>query len=212
MHKLSAEPGLERLFWLIFERSSNPIALLDERRRITELNDAAADMLGRERSQLVGRPITDSIQISERAAAEDGWERLLRTGEAVGTGVLLRADGSPTDVEFAARLAVIDGRRVAVYVTLPRTAPAGLHPPGAAPAGTSLTKREREVITLIALGDDTAEIARQLHISPETVRTHVRNSMVKLHAHTRAQLVAIVLCSEASLDPVGDRRGADRLI
>jgi DNA-binding NarL/FixJ family response regulator len=56
-----------------------------------------------------------------------------------------------------------------------------------------LTAREREVVTLIALGEDTAGIARELHVSPETVKTHVRNAMAKLGVHTRAQLVAVSL-------------------
>jgi DNA-binding CsgD family transcriptional regulator len=58
----------------------------------------------------------------------------------------------------------------------------------------TLTHREREVVTLIALGHETAEIGRELHISPETVRTHVRNAMSKLGARTRAQLVAVFIC------------------
>ena len=36
-------------------------------------------------------------------------------------------------------------------------------------------------------------IAQTLHVSPSTVRTHVRNSMTKLGAHTRAQLVAVAM-------------------
>jgi DNA-binding NarL/FixJ family response regulator len=58
-----------------------------------------------------------------------------------------------------------------------------------------LTERERQVITLIALGRGTRAIASELYISPATVRTHVRNAMSKLGAHTRAQLVAAALCS-----------------
>ncbi len=55
-----------------------------------------------------------------------------------------------------------------------------------APGAPSLSKREREAITLIARGARTPEIARQLHTSQDIVRTHVRNPMVKLGAHTRA--------------------------
>jgi DNA-binding CsgD family transcriptional regulator len=65
--------------------------------------------------------------------------------------------------------------------------------------GQPLTKREREVVTLIALGRDTGQIARELHIASETVRTHVRNAMSKLKARTRAQLVAIALCTDATI-------------
>ena len=63
----------------------------------------------------------------------------------------------------------------------------------------SLTKREREVVRLIALGRATGEIAMVLNISSETVRTHVRNAMTKLGAHTRAQLVALVLSNERAV-------------
>ncbi len=66
--------------------------------------------------------------------------------------------------------------------------------PSAAAGELTLTHREREVVTLIALGHETAEIGRELHISPETVRTHVRNAMSKLGARTRAQLVAVFIC------------------
>ncbi len=57
----------------------------------------------------------------------------------------------------------------------------------------SLTAREAQVVRLIAGGLDTSEIAGTLHVSPNTVRSHVRNAMSKLSARTRAQLVAEVL-------------------
>ncbi len=52
---------------------------------------------------------------------------------------------------------------------------------------------------MIALGKDTNEIAAELHVSPETVRSHVRNSMGKLDVHTRAQLVAVAMCAQHAL-------------
>jgi DNA-binding NarL/FixJ family response regulator len=57
----------------------------------------------------------------------------------------------------------------------------------------SLTQREREVLRLLADGRSNEEIGRELHISPETVRTHVRKAMLKLEADTRTQAVAIAL-------------------
>jgi DNA-binding CsgD family transcriptional regulator len=68
------------------------------------------------------------------------------------------------------------------------------------------------VVTLIALGHDTSQIADGLLVSPETVRTHVRNAMSKLGARTRAQLVAIALSTgEAALlvssAPAGEAAG-----
>ncbi|MEO8093045.1 MAG: LuxR C-terminal-related transcriptional regulator [bacterium] len=56
-----------------------------------------------------------------------------------------------------------------------------------------LSKREREVFELLADGLSGAEIAERLVLSPETVRTHIRNAMAKLGASTRSHAVAIAL-------------------
>jgi DNA-binding NarL/FixJ family response regulator len=57
------------------------------------------------------------------------------------------------------------------------------------PLLATLTDREREVVTLVADGMSNAEIARQLTISPLTVKAHVNHAMTKLGARDRAQLV-----------------------
>jgi DNA-binding NarL/FixJ family response regulator len=57
----------------------------------------------------------------------------------------------------------------------------------------SLTQRERETLRLLADGLSNEEIGKRLHISPETVRTHVRKAMSKLEADTRTQAVATAL-------------------
>ena len=56
-----------------------------------------------------------------------------------------------------------------------------------------LTKREGEVFDLLARGLTGEEIATRLTISAETVRTHIRNAMDKLHAHTRTGAVVEAL-------------------
>jgi DNA-binding NarL/FixJ family response regulator len=54
-----------------------------------------------------------------------------------------------------------------------------------------LTDREREVMALVATGLSNEEIAERLVISPATAKTHVSRTMMKLHAHDRAQLVVL---------------------
>lgn len=56
--------------------------------------------------------------------------------------------------------------------------------------GIRLTKREREVLELLANGLSPAQIAGLLGISPKTVGTHVEHIYAKLGVHTRAQAVA----------------------
>ncbi|WP_326653072.1 MULTISPECIES: response regulator transcription factor [unclassified Streptomyces] len=52
-----------------------------------------------------------------------------------------------------------------------------------------LTAREGEVLTLIAEGLTNVEIARRLHISTATVKTHINNLFAKTGIHDRAQAV-----------------------
>jgi DNA-binding NarL/FixJ family response regulator len=54
-----------------------------------------------------------------------------------------------------------------------------------------LSPREREVLALLADGHSGADIAVDLFLSAETVRTHVRNAVQKLGARTRTQAVAM---------------------
>jgi DNA-binding CsgD family transcriptional regulator len=61
------------------------------------------------------------------------------------------------------------------------------------PPRVPLTRREREILGLLAEGMSGVQIATKLVLSPETVRTHVRNAMAKLGASTRSQAVALAL-------------------
>jgi DNA-binding NarL/FixJ family response regulator len=65
--------------------------------------------------------------------------------------------------------------------------------PGAAERRVVLTKREREILRMLADGMRNEQVARELAISPLTVRTHVRNAMSKLGAQTRTQAIAEAL-------------------
>jgi LuxR family transcriptional regulator, maltose regulon positive regulatory protein len=52
-----------------------------------------------------------------------------------------------------------------------------------------LTSREIDVLTGVSRGDSNKEIARRLHLTPETVKWHLKNVMRKLHAESRAEAV-----------------------
>lgn len=90
------------------------------------------------------------------------------------------------DALFSAAIA----QRMINYFAAPRPA----LPPQVFP---ELTDREREVLGLIAQGDNNAEIAERLTLSPKTVRNHVSNIFSKLQVADRAQ--AIVRAREAGL-------------
>ena len=56
-----------------------------------------------------------------------------------------------------------------------------------------LTKREKEIFTLLVENKTTMEIAKELHISEKTVRNHISNTMQKLGVKGRAQAVVELL-------------------
>jgi DNA-binding NarL/FixJ family response regulator len=61
---------------------------------------------------------------------------------------------------------------------------------------SGLTKREHEVLGLLAEGYQQDEIARRLVISPKTVATHIQRILAKLDVRSRAQAVALALRKE----------------
>ncbi|TMD60343.1 MAG: response regulator transcription factor [Chloroflexi bacterium] len=56
-----------------------------------------------------------------------------------------------------------------------------------------LSRREAEVLRLLARGYSNKEIARDLHIGEETVRTHVRRIMAKLGVRRRTQAILVAM-------------------
>jgi DNA-binding NarL/FixJ family response regulator len=57
-------------------------------------------------------------------------------------------------------------------------------------AAVRLTKREREVVTLVVAGNSTKEIAQRMYLSPRTVENHLHHAYVKLGVTDRATLAA----------------------
>jgi DNA-binding NarL/FixJ family response regulator len=60
-------------------------------------------------------------------------------------------------------------------------------------AWDALTARERDMVAWVTTGLSNDEIAAELVLSPDTVRTHVSRAMVKLGARDRAQLVVFAV-------------------
>ena len=55
----------------------------------------------------------------------------------------------------------------------------------------ALTGREREVLLCLAEGNRRCDVAEHLHMSPNTVRTHLQNLMAKLGVHSALEAVAL---------------------
>jgi DNA-binding NarL/FixJ family response regulator len=152
-------------------------------------------------------PIVDGLEATRRMAADEnlaGVKVLILTTfesdeyvyealQAGASGFLVK-DTEPEELLRAIRVVARGDALLSPGITrrliadIAARGPAG---PSAHTALSELTDREREIMTLVAHGLSNDEIARQLFLSPLTVKTHVSRAMLKLGARDRAQLVVI---------------------
>jgi DNA-binding NarL/FixJ family response regulator len=125
----------------------------------------------------------------------------LRAGAS---GFLLK-DAGPAELLHAIRVVAAGEALLAPSVTRRLIAEFAARPdPQTPPAQLGeLTRREREILQLVAAGLSNADIARRLVISPLTAKTHVARILAKLDCHDRAQLVT--LAYETGLVTPGSR-------
>jgi PAS domain S-box-containing protein len=188
---LTGAQDLPQLFASAFAHSKNAMVLVDDRRRLVDANGAYIKLLGYERRAIIGRPIYRHV-VGGPLLSPAAWKSALKVGHFSGEGELLCADGSHASVQWAATSEFVTGRRLTLVVALStsRWGSRFRRPVGQARQTDRLSTREREIVGLVALGLTGPEIADQLQIAHHTVRTHVRNAMMKTDARSRAHLVA----------------------
>jgi len=74
---------------------------------------------------------------------------------------------------------------------------------GVSPAAKNLTKREREILALVAEGMSNREIAERLVLSPETVKSHVAAILEKLNVSDRTQAAIYAVRNGLVESPTG---------
>ncbi len=177
--------------------------IADDQRRYVTGNDAAAELLGISRDEIPWRTIDELTPPPARPRLEEMWRAFLASGVAEGWFEFSLPEKGLLPVEFSATANVLPTRHLSVLLPIDKasfeqtgsTLASGVSlQPGAKSGGPSeLTEREREVITLVASGLHNEEMAAQLFVSPETVKSHVQHAMEKLDVHTRAHAVAVAL-------------------
>jgi DNA-binding NarL/FixJ family response regulator len=159
----------------------------DGRARLADPEDDAAPAVRIKDAATEGEEDAAVIQVTDR----DGARKALQAGVAavlpahVSERALLAAIAAA-----AAGLTVVaaDFRDLIVEGT---EATVALDADGdAEPAGVDLTRREREVLALLARGASNKAIARRLEITPHTAKFHVASIVAKLGAAGRTDAVA----------------------
>ena len=153
----------------------------------------------------VRMPVLDGIEATRRVTADPACagtrvvmlttfgldDYLFGALRAGAVGFLLK-DTPPEELLRAVRVAA-SGEALLSPAMTRRLIEAFAAPPPArvatGPAGPPLTAREADVLTLVGRGLSNADIARQLHIGPATVKTYVGRLLTKLDAGARVHLV-----------------------
>jgi PAS domain S-box-containing protein len=165
--------------------------LVDDDRVCVEVNDAFVQLLGYKRSELIGRRYHEFAV--KPPMSDEAWLEMTRGSDFFITRDLRHADGHHVTVELAGHRESLTGRGLILIVVMRKLRGSRSTDGHERASDAALTAREREIVELIALGLTGPEIARELYLSHATVRTHVRNAMNKLGAHSRAHLVAMAL-------------------
>jgi PAS domain S-box-containing protein len=167
------------------DRVRVPAYVIDKHGIIRWLNPAARKLVGDVR----GRQLTSVVAPEETRRAREIFTRNL-VGPPDGSdnkGVLLDADGERVSVEVSAVPLRSGGHVIGVFGQIKDVEEAEPPPP----PHPHLTPRQAEVLRLLEHGRSTEQIARELHLSIETVRNHIRHLMRALNVHSRLEAVAV---------------------
>jgi PAS domain S-box-containing protein len=190
---MAGSPAPSSLFAAAFAQSKNAMVMVDDRRRLVDSNGAFIRLLGYERKAIIGRPIYRLVDGGPLLSPSE-WKAGLAEGRFTGEAKLIAVSGDRVAVQWAATTEIVTGRHLTLVVAL-STSRWGhrFRRHDQDHERRELSRREREIVALVALGHTGPEIADQLQIAHDTVRTHVRNSMLKVDARSRAHLVAKTL-------------------
>ena len=101
-------------FRMMFMNSPLPSVVVDNGRKILDLNDAFCELLGLDRTELVGRPL-DRLSQGSAEYDDQEWNYFLEVGTSLGQRNGRRADGSPLAVEYVIK-SVFPGLNVVTVI------------------------------------------------------------------------------------------------
>jgi PAS domain S-box-containing protein len=209
MPRATEPPAFEALGPML-EHAGDGAFVIGADGRIVLWNRAAERILGYPSREVLGRPCCEVF-----AANDDHGNRLCLPGCHVMNLVRLAEPvqsfdmrtrtkaGKPIWLNVSIMAATLNGSgphtiHLVRDVTASKELLALVHerlagpPPGGEPGspGASLSRRELEVLRLMAEGLSTAGVAERLHVSGATVRNHAQNIFGKLGVHSRLEAVA----------------------
>jgi DNA-binding CsgD family transcriptional regulator len=195
MESVRATQGRARQFWQVFENSPVPMTMADNDRRHVAANGPARLLFRLTEAEILQRYIDDLTPPQELPLLYDRWAQLMADGTVGGPYEVAFPDGSDLRIVYCALANALPGQHLIIFLPAEWSVDELVeHEDGAAePLSRTLSPREQEVLSLIAVGADRQGIADELTISVATVRTHVRNLLRKLGARNRAHAIALAM-------------------
>lgn len=182
----------------LFLRSLTPMLVVNDEREYVDANAAACLFVRLPRAEVCKLRIDDLTRPELRLGMDALWTEFVR-GSYSAPGTYLRwdlqmPDGTIVPVDISSTPNFRPGRHLA-RLLFPATYPLNEAMTRATPMADTavLSGREREVLTLVAVGHTGIEIAAKLVLSPATAQTHMANTLRKLGARNRAHAIAIAL-------------------
>lgn len=180
--------------------TSSAMLLANDSREVVEANGPACEMLGLDRDELLGMRIEDFSAPELREVAPKMFESFLEAGSQAGPFMLVRKDGTTVNCSYSASANISPGIHLSILIPaeqadeeLDELAVQDAEEVEEVEEVAHLTPREREVLTLLALGETNVTIAEKLHLAPETVRAHTRSARLRLGARSRSHVIALAL-------------------
>jgi PAS domain S-box-containing protein len=172
----------------LIDRLAVPATLHDVEGRFLHMNPAAERASGFSNAKMRGRSFTEPVPPEGRAGVIAQFRHAVESGEPTDfETVFVDGEGQVRGVR-AQHLPLLEGDSVVGVLILAydvrRSRPLPLD------AKPQLTRRQREILELVASGRSTADIAAELSLSIETVRNHLRRLLQELGAHSRVEAVA----------------------
>lgn len=179
----------------LYEHSLNPMLIADDQRHYVDANAAACLFLRLPVESLRKLTIDDLTTPALRPDLQAMWSEFLN-GKLIEHSLpwhLQMPDGASLAVDISGTPQLRPGCHLTIMLfPAERTLNERLEH-AAPPADKVLTPREREILTLVALGNTGLRIASRLFLSPATVQSHVVNALIKLGAKNRAHGIALAL-------------------
>lgn len=168
--------------------------LADDERNYLEANAAACELVGLTEQEICKLKVEDLASPDLRDKAPQMFAAFLEDGSQAGPFKLVKPDGTEVEVLYSATANIMPGVHLSVLMSPEHSElESDLTESESDDGEPSLTDREREVLTMLALGETNQTIASELHLSPETVRNYTRSARAKLGARSRSHAIAIAV-------------------